>query len=83
MPRIIRLLVAALVLSAAPVLSVAQQPAPQKHVDTKAQTVYITRTGRRYHRKRCQYLRSSKIPISLKDAKGRGFTPCPVCRPPQ
>ena len=35
-------------------------------------TVYITRTGKRYHRAECQWLRKSKIPISLEDAKKKG-----------
>ena len=45
-----------------------------------ASTVYITRTGKKYHRDGCSYLRSSKIPISLTDAK-RGYSPCSVCNP--
>ena len=45
-----------------------------------ASTVYITRTGKKYHRGSCSYLRSSKIPISLSDAK-RGYSPCSVCQP--
>ena len=43
-------------------------------------TVYITRTGAKYHRGSCRYLRSSKIPISLENAK-RSYSPCSVCRP--
>ena len=45
-----------------------------------ASTVYITRTGKKYHRGSCSYLRSSKIPISLTDAK-RQYSPCSVCNP--
>ena len=45
-----------------------------------ASTVYITRTGKKYHRGSCSYLRSSKIPISLTDAK-RQYSPCSVCKP--
>lgn len=48
----------------------------------KAQTVYITRTGEKYHLGSCQYLRSSKISIALSDAQKRGYTACSVCRPP-
>ena len=47
-----------------------------------ATTVYITETGECYHRSGCRYLSHSKIPISLKDAKARGYRPCSVCRPP-
>lgn len=43
-------------------------------------TVYITRTGAKYHRGNCRYLRYSKIPISLERAK-RSYGPCSVCRP--
>jgi hypothetical protein len=46
-------------------------------------TVYITKTGEKYHRAGCRYLSSSKIAISLADAKARGYTPCSVCDPPR
>lgn len=46
-------------------------------------TLFITRTGRKYHRQGCRYLRKSAIPISLKDARAAGYTPCSVCGPPQ
>jgi len=46
-------------------------------------TVYITRTGAKYHRAGCRYLSRSMIPISLKDAVARGYTPCSVCNPPR
>lgn len=45
-------------------------------------TVYITKTGKEYHRLGCRYLRKSSIPISLTTAKQRGYTPCKVCKPP-
>jgi hypothetical protein len=45
-------------------------------------TVYITRTGKKYHRLGCQYLRSSCIPVSLSTAR-LYYTPCSVCRPPE
>ena len=50
--------------------------------DPQTQTVYITKTGKKYHRDGCRYLASSKTPISLKDAKARGYTACKVCHPP-
>lgn len=43
-------------------------------------TVYVTRTGAKYHRGSCRYLRYSKIPISLEAAK-QSYGPCSVCRP--
>ncbi|MDD7733443.1 MAG: hypothetical protein PT959_00695, partial [Firmicutes bacterium] len=44
-----------------------------------SQTVYITRTGSKYHHAGCQYLRQSQIPISLSDAKASGYSPCSRC----
>ena len=46
----------------------------------KAATVYITRTGAKYHRSTCRYLNYSKIPIKLEKAK-QSYTPCSVCKP--
>lgn len=43
-------------------------------------TVYITRTGSKYHRSECRYLRQSKIAISLSEAK-KNYDPCSVCNP--
>ena len=45
-------------------------------------TVYVTRTGEKYHRPGCQYLSKSCIPLDLSLAKSRGYTPCSICRPP-
>ena len=44
-------------------------------------TVYITRTGSKYHRDGCQYLRSSKIEIDKKEAIENGYTACSRCNP--
>lgn len=44
-------------------------------------TVYITKTGTKYHRAGCRYLKDSKIPIKKSEAISRGYTPCSVCRP--
>jgi hypothetical protein len=46
-------------------------------------TVYITRTGEKYHRDGCRYLSRSKIATTLKDAVANGYEPCSVCKPPQ
>ena len=45
--------------------------------------VYITKTGSKYHREGCSSLRSSAIPISLSEAKQKGYEPCKICKPPQ
>lgn len=46
-------------------------------------TVYITKTGEKYHTSGCQYLKKSKISISLQDAVSSGYTACSKCHPPQ
>lgn len=56
-------------------------PAPQ--VQKQEVTVYVTRTGEKYHSAGCQYLRKSQIPMSLADAKASGYTPCSKCGPPR
>ena len=45
-------------------------------------TVYVTKTGKKYHRDGCQYLKKSKIPMSLSEAKSAGLEPCSKCHPP-
>ena len=49
--------------------------------DTQGVVVYVTRTGKKYHRESCSYLRKSKIPMSLSKARGQ-YGPCSRCRPP-
>ena len=61
----------------------AAAPAAHLAVEPQAITVYVTKTGKKYHREGCRYLSHSKIPMSLKDAKAEGYTPCLVCRPPE
>ena len=48
-------------------------PAPQTNV------VYVTRTGKKYHRYGCQYLKDSCIEKSLSDAIAQGYTACSKC----
>lgn len=61
---------------------VESSPQTQPQVEPKTITVYVTRSGEKYHRASCQYLRQSKIPIALNSAKSR-YDPCSVCRPPR
>ncbi len=46
--------------------TVAAPPAPK---DLVKDTVYITKTGKKYHRGTCRYLKKSKIAISRKKAE--------------
>lgn len=50
--------------------------------DDDETTVYVTRTGKKYHLGSCRYLKKSKIAISLEKAKDR-YEACKVCRPPK
>ena len=43
--------------------------------------VYITRTGTKFYRAGCRYLRYSAILIKRSEAIARGYAPCKVCRP--
>lgn len=44
--------------------------------------VYVTNSGKKYHREDCGSLGRSKIGVSLEDAIQSGYEPCKVCNPP-
>jgi micrococcal nuclease len=44
--------------------------------------VFVTSSGKKYHAGGCRFLSKSMTPITLEDAKKRGYEPCSVCRPP-
>lgn len=44
--------------------------------------VYRTRSGEKYHKATCSYVKGKAIPLTLKEAKEEGLTPCKVCQPP-
>lgn len=46
---------------------------------TNPQTVYVTKTGKKYHNDGCSSLKKSKIAMSLSEAEGEGYTPCKNC----
>lgn len=48
---------------------------------TTKNTVCITKTGSKYHKCSCHYLKYSSFEISVSEAEERGYTPCSVCRP--
>jgi len=49
--------------------------------NSPSSTVFITNTGKKYHKGNCRYLKKSKIPISLNDARNQRYSPCSVCDP--
>lgn len=48
---------------------------------TIERTVYVTKTGTKYHAASCHHLRCSKIAIGLEDAKKMGYSPFKNCLP--
>ncbi|WNH09903.1 hypothetical protein [Thalassobellus suaedae] len=46
-----------------------------------AQTVYTTKTGEKYHKSTCRYLKYSKKEYSLEKAQSLGYSACSVCKP--
>jgi hypothetical protein len=76
--RHVRWILLVLLLAIAPAVTTARAM-PQANGD---QTVYVTKTGKKYHTADCRYLRKSKTPLKLKDAVKAGYTPCSVCNPP-
>jgi len=46
----------------------------------KAQTVYITETGKKYHAKNCDMVKTGKKGIDLTLAKKQGYEPCSFCK---
>ncbi len=49
--------------------------------NVNSQTVYVTKTGHKYHSESCRFLSNSSIQIKLEDAISRGNGPCSVCKP--
>jgi len=59
----------------------ALKPASVSFPAKQENTVYITKTGHKYHRENCRYLRQSKIQTTKKQALAQGLTACSICRP--
>lgn len=61
----------------------AARAAPKEPVPEAGQiTVYVTKTGKKYHREGCQHLRKSSRAISLTEALEKKYEPCSRCKPP-
>lgn len=50
-----------------------------EETESKEVTVYVTKTGGKYHLDGCKYLGKGKKAISLNNAKSQGYTPCSRC----
>jgi competence protein ComEC len=60
----------------------AEPTAEPTSIQNQSITVYVTKTGEKYHISGCRYLSRSKIAISLDNAQ-RSYSPCSVCDPPR
>ncbi|PZD76622.1 Ada metal-binding domain-containing protein [Mesonia sp. K7] len=56
-------------------------PVNHSHVQPVTEVVYITKTGNKYHKSSCRYLKNSKIKTTKTEAKAAGYTACKVCKP--
>lgn len=57
------------------------ETAPQKNPKKSEETVYVTRTGKKYHHKGCRYLKSIGGSFTVEEAEKRGYTPCKAFKP--
>lgn len=48
-----------------------------------AQTVYVTKSGKKYHEASCRYVSSTAFNLKLNEAVSRGYTACSICKPQQ
>ena len=55
--------------------------AKAKYSDQTEHSVYITKTGKKYHRAGCRYLKWSRVEVSRSKAIELGKEPCKICRP--
>jgi methylphosphotriester-DNA--protein-cysteine methyltransferase len=47
----------------------------------RSQTVYVTESGKKFHKKNCDLAKTGKKGIELKDAKKQGYEACKSCKP--
>lgn len=48
---------------------------------SKAQTVYVSENGKKFHKKNCDLAKTGKKSIELRDAKKQGYEACKHCKP--
>jgi len=48
---------------------------------SQSQTVYVTKSGKKYHTGECRYTSNNSVSIDLSEALDRGYEPCKVCKP--
>jgi len=49
--------------------------------EISAQSCFITKSGSKYHKATCSYLRNSAQAIKVSEAMAKGYSPCSRCNP--
>ncbi len=49
--------------------------------DANNYTVYVTKSGKKYHKSNCRYVLGKKVSIIKQDAINQGYTACKHCKP--
>jgi len=49
--------------------------------ESYSQTVYVTKSGKKFHTADCRYINYNSISLELKQAVDFGYSPCKVCKP--
>lgn len=55
--------------------------ANQLYAKADSQIVYVTKSGTKYHKKSCNYLKNSSIELTRIEAEKQHYSPCSKCRP--
>lgn len=77
--KIVMLILCATFFSFSPLTGFAQDSKNEKNVQA-AQDVYVTKSGKKYHKTDCSFVQDRKpVKISKKDALAKGLAPCPKC----
>ena len=79
MKKLLLILIASLSLLVSP--SVGHEAVRTELTNKVQTTVYVTKTGKKYHTSFCRYLSKSKIETTKKAAISSGFTACSICKP--
>lgn len=58
-----------------------EQYEKEEEPEKKEQTVYITKSGKKYHLESCRYVKKGAKAISKDDAIDKGYEACKVCKP--
>ncbi len=75
------LVIASIIIISVIVVKNRNKPIPKS--EAASISVYITRTGAKYHKEKCYYLSYSKIKITLEEALEESYSPCSKCNPPR